>query len=232
MRDPDRVVLLDNVDSFSFNLVEELRRRGATVEVHRNDRPAAVIAARALEAGLLVISPGPGSPAEAGSCLEVIGAVSGRVPIFGVCLGLQAIVEAFGGRVGRAPRPVHGKATALVHRGDHPLLAGLPSPMTVGRYHSLAATLVPPALEILAESDDVVMAVAHRALPIAGVQFHPESVLTPQGARLMQNVLAWAGLDAGTALPKCPPDAREVAAGSTREAVGAARSAVLMEPLR
>ena len=189
-----RVVFLDNVDSFTYNLVDEFARRGHDVVVHRNDRPADTVLADALREGppaLLAISPGPGTPARAGSSLEVVRRAAGRVPIFGICLGHQAIVEAFGGEVGPAPEPVHGKASPMTHSGG-PWFEGLPSPVPVARYHSLAAHRVPPVLEVVAAAGDVVMAVAHRAVPAFGVQFHPESVLTPAGGRLLDNVIGWA----------------------------------------
>jgi anthranilate synthase/aminodeoxychorismate synthase-like glutamine amidotransferase len=187
------VTLLDNVDSFSYNLVDEFARRGASVEVFRNDAPAAPILARATAPGprLLVISPGPGAPAAAGCCLEVIRAAIGRVPTVGVCLGHQALVEALGGKVARAAAPLHGKATPITHDGSSPF-DGLPSPMPVGRYHSLAAIRVPPDLEVAAEGEGVVMAVRHRTAPAVGIQFHPESVLTPGGGRLIDNLIRWA----------------------------------------
>jgi anthranilate synthase/aminodeoxychorismate synthase-like glutamine amidotransferase len=191
MPERPRVVFLDNVDSFTYNLVDEFARRGAAVAVFRNDRPAAEIAAAAGGARLLVISPGPGTPAAAGATPEVIRRCAGRVPVFGVCLGLQAVVEVLGGRVERAPEVLHGKAARVRHRGG-PLFDGLPSPMPVGRYHSLCATVVPDGLEVTAECDGMVMAVEHRTQRLAGVQFHPESILTPGGGRLLDNVLRWA----------------------------------------
>jgi anthranilate synthase/aminodeoxychorismate synthase-like glutamine amidotransferase len=185
------VIFLDNVDSFTYNLVDEFAKRGAEVEVFRNDVPADRVMARAEAASLLVISPGPGSPERAGSCLEVVRLALGRVPVFGVCLGHQALVAATGGSVGRAPAPVHGKAVSIRH-GGRPPFEDLPSPLMAARYHSLAATEVPSALEVTARAEGVVMAVTHRTAPAIGVQFHPESVLTPLGGRLIENVLQWA----------------------------------------
>jgi anthranilate synthase/aminodeoxychorismate synthase-like glutamine amidotransferase len=185
------VLFLDNVDSFTYNLVDEFGKRGALVTVVRNDLPAEAVMARAEAARLLVVSPGPGTPARAGSCLAVVRAALGRIPILGVCLGHQALVEATGGQVARAPTAVHGKAVAIQHEGAAPF-GRLPSPMTVGRYHSLAATEVPPALEVTAASGSLVMAVSHRSAPALGIQFHPESILTPLGGQLIENVLAWA----------------------------------------
>lgn len=191
------VMLLDNADSFTFNLVDEMARRGHQVSVVRNDVPADRILERITRdrPGLLVISPGPGTPATAGSCLDVVRGALGRLPLFGVCLGHQALIEATGGTVERAPVPVHGKPGALEHDGRTPF-EGLPSPMPVGRYHSLAAGRVPPALAVSARVGTVVMAVRHRSAPAVGVQFHPESVLTPAGGRLIDNVIRWAA-DAG-----------------------------------
>ena len=188
------VLFVDNFDYFTFNLVDELAKRGARVEVWRNDTSAARLLelAEALPLPrLILISPGPGTPAESGSCLELVRLAAGRVPMFGVCLGHQAIVEGFGGVIGPAPRIVHGKASAVTHDGVG-IFAGLPSPLTVGRYHSLAATRVPDDLATTARLDEIVMAVMHKTLPVAGVQFHPESILTPDGGRLLENVLTWA----------------------------------------
>jgi anthranilate synthase component 2 len=186
-----RVVFLDNVDSFTYNLVDEFARRGAAVEVHRNDRPAEFVAGRADGADLVLVSPGPGTPGDAGCSIQLIRLLAGTVPVFGVCLGHQAIVEAFGGTVGRAPAILHGKASMATHQGG-PLFEGLPSPMPVGRYHSLCATRMPADLEVIASSDGIVMGAHHVSLRIAGVQFHPESILTPAGGRLIDNVLRWA----------------------------------------
>jgi anthranilate synthase/aminodeoxychorismate synthase-like glutamine amidotransferase len=193
MADALRVTLLDNVDSFTFNLVDEFARRGAAVTVFRNDRSVDEIVAHATGPGprLVVVSPGPGGPAEAGASRGVVEAVLGRSPLFGVCLGHQVLIACEGGRVCRTPTPLHGRATILVHEGREPF-TDLPSPMPVARYHSLSALALPPSLEPTAHSDGVVMAVRHRRLPAIGVQFHPESVLTPEGGRLIDNVMAWA----------------------------------------
>ncbi len=192
MSDRLQVLFLDNFDSFSYNLVDEFEKRGAAVSIYRNDVPLdtleAVVAAE--RPRLLVVSPGPATPARAGVCLAAIRAFAPRLAIFGVCLGHQAIVEAFGGEVGRAPLPVHGKVS-LVHHTGRGVFAGLPSPLAVGRYHSLVATRVPPALDVLATSaDGLVMAVGHRQYPTLGVQFHPESILTAAGGRLIERLLA------------------------------------------
>jgi anthranilate synthase component 2 len=193
MSEPLTVVFLDNFDSFTYNLVDEFARRGAEVVVFRNDVPASRVAAEATAGGrrLLVISPGPGTPDAAGSCLDVVRQALGRVPIFGVCLGHQALVRALGGSVGRAPAAVHGKASWIHHRPS-PLFDGVPNPVPVGRYHSLVATDLPADLEPIAESDGLVMAASHRTMPALGVQFHPESVLTAAGGAMIDNVIRWA----------------------------------------
>jgi anthranilate synthase/aminodeoxychorismate synthase-like glutamine amidotransferase len=199
MPDPMRIVLVDNFDSFTWSLADEFRRRGAEVEVWRNDVPAAHLLGRlrGCGPGLLVLSAGPGAPAEAGCCVELVRrAERERVPLFGVCLGLQVLVEALGGTVRRAGEIVHGRASRVEHDGD-PLFQGVPSPFRAGRYHSLAAASLPECLLPIAHSDGVVMAARHRGAPLAGVQYHPESILTPDGGRLVENVLRWAGHVAG-----------------------------------
>lgn len=186
-----RVVFVDNFDSFTFNLVDEFARRGCEVEVWRNSAPAAHVVARAEEAGgpcLVVVSPGPGTPTSAGCSIEVCRAAAGRVPLLGVCLGHQALLEAYGGVVESAETVLHGRASRVHHRGDR-LFDGIASPFVVGRYHSLAAHTVPADLEMLAATGRIVMAVRHRRHPLLGVQFHPESILTPEGGRLLDNVL-------------------------------------------
>lgn len=188
------VLFIDNFDSFTFNLVDELEKRGCAVDVWRNDISAerALALAEALRPPrLVVLSPGPGSPAEAGCAIPLIRLAAGRVPVFGVCLGHQAMVEAFGGVVGSAGTIVHGKASPVEHEGVG-LFAGLPNPMRVARYHSLAATRMPSELRVTARCGEIVMAAEHQQHKLFGVQFHPESILTPAGGRLIQNVLDWA----------------------------------------
>ena len=188
------VLFIDNFDSFSFNLVDDLRRRGAQVHVWRNDIAPDEALERALALPtprLIVISPGPGDPTDAGCCVPLVNRAIGKLPLFGVCLGHQAIVEACGGRVGYAGEVVHGKAAPVTHGGKG-IFSGLPSPMLAARYHSLAALHLPEELEVIAHCDQLVMAVAHRAAPVVGVQFHPESILTPRGGLLMDAVLRWA----------------------------------------
>jgi para-aminobenzoate synthetase component 2 len=185
-----KVLLIDNYDSFTYNLVQAFLVLGAQVEVHRND---ALSVAEALELGAshLVISPGPGTPAKAGLSMPMIEAFAGRIPIFGVCLGHQSLVEVFGGKVVRAGRLMHGKVSKVSHDGRG-LFSGMSPDFEAGRYHSLIAepSSMPAALEVTARTaEGEIMGVRHRSLPIEGVQFHPESVLTPEGPSLMGNFL-------------------------------------------
>ena len=183
------ILMIDNYDSFTWNLVQYLGELGAEVTVRRNDTIDADGAAR-LGATHLVISPGPGRPADAGATLEIVRRLAPTLPTLGVCLGHQAIVEAFGGEIGAARELVHGKACTVRHDGRG-LFAGLPDELEAGRYHSLAAEKIPDELEISATADDgEVMGVRHRELPIDGLQFHPESVLTPLGREIARNFLA------------------------------------------
>jgi anthranilate synthase/aminodeoxychorismate synthase-like glutamine amidotransferase len=182
------ILLVDNYDSFTYNLAHLFQELGAEVTVLRNDAVDADRAER-LAPSHLVISPGPGRPTDAGASVDIVRRLGPSVPTLGVCLGHQAIVEAFGGEVGQAQRLLHGKASPVSHDGTG-IFAGLPDPLEGGRYHSLAATSVPHDLEVCARSDDgEVMAVRHRKLPVVGIQFHPESVLTPDGPALGRNFL-------------------------------------------
>ena len=193
-----RVLMIDNYDSFTYNLVQAFRELGADLVVHRNDA-LTVDEAAALECTHLVVSPGPGRPDAAGISVPLIRALAGRVPILGVCLGHQAIVEAFGGSIQRAPELMHGKSSEIEHDGAG-VFAGLPEPLVVGRYHSLAAGAddLPSVLDVTARtSDGIIMGVRHASLLVEGVQFHPESVLTPDGPRLMANFLAMEAAAAG-----------------------------------
>jgi anthranilate synthase/aminodeoxychorismate synthase-like glutamine amidotransferase len=185
-----RVALLDNYDSFTYNLFQYLSELGAEVLVHRHDA-IDVDGIVALRPTHLVISPGPKTPDDAGISVEAIRALAGHVPVLGVCLGHQAIGQAFGGRVVRGREPVHGKTSAISHDGRS-LFAGLDGPFTATRYHSLVVHPdLPPDLELTAWCDgDVVMGVRHRSLPVEGVQFHPESILTDAGKALLGNFLA------------------------------------------
>ena len=183
-----RILVIDNYDSFVYNLVQYLGQLGVEVDVRRNDE-LAVEDAWAYDG--VLISPGPGTPEAAGICVDLVRASEGQVPVLGVCLGLQAIGVAYGGTVGRAPELLHGKTSAVHHEGAG-VLSGLPSPFTATRYHSLALDpdSVPPELDVTARtSSGVIMAARHRDQPIEGVQFHPESVLTPLGPTLAKNFL-------------------------------------------
>ena len=182
------ILFIDNYDSFTYNLVSMMGVLEPELKVVRNDA-ISVAEAQAMDLSGLVISPGPGHPRDAGVCAELLLALAPRLPVLGVCLGHQIIVEAFGGRVDRAQRPMHGKTSNLVHDGSG-LLAGLPSPFPVGRYHSLAAVpgSLPEGLLVQATSPEgEIMAVRHRELDCHGVQFHPESILTPDGNELLRN---------------------------------------------
>jgi para-aminobenzoate synthetase component II len=193
-----RILVIDNYDSFVFNLVQYLGQLGADCEVRRNDE-ISVGEVGTFGADGILLSPGPGTPERAGITMDVIRAYAGQLPMFGVCLGHQAIGAALGATVTRAPELLHGK-TSLVHHGGQGVLAGLPEPFTATRYHSLAvvADTVPDDLVITGrtETGGVVMALRHRELPLHGVQFHPESVLTEGGHRLLANWLAVCGDDA------------------------------------
>jgi len=185
-----RLLLIDNYDSFTYNLVQAFRALGAAVTVHRNDA-ITVPEALALGPTHLCISPGPGTPADAGISADLIRAFSGRIPVLGVCLGHQAIIEVFGGRIARAPMPMHGKTSPLMHDGTG-LFAGLPQGCVVGRYHSLIAVpeCLPESLVVTATTPEgEIMGVRHRREPTEGVQFHPESILTPDGPHLLENFI-------------------------------------------
>ena len=185
------ILVIDNYDSFTYNLVQYLGELGAELLVRRNDEVTVDEIEGELRPEKIVISPGPGRPAEAGVTPEVVRRLAGRVPLLGVCLGHQAIGEAFGGRVVRAPAPVHGKPAEVGHDG-RTIFAGLPRRFKVGRYHSLVVEResLPRCLEVSAEtSDGIVMGLRHREFPVEGVQFHPESVLTEGGKLLLENFL-------------------------------------------
>jgi anthranilate synthase component 2 len=183
-----RLVMIDNYDSFTYNLVQYLGELGAEPVVVRNDEMSPAEAG-ALKPDRLVISPGPGRPENAGASIEFLQTLGTEMPSLGVCLGHQAIVAAFGGRVDLAPEPKHGKTSQIRHDGKG-VFAGLQMPFTATRYHSLAAVQLPDGLEACAWSeDDVIQGIRHRLLPISGVQFHPESVLTTEGKKLLQNFL-------------------------------------------
>jgi len=206
-----RVLVIDNYDSFVYNLVQYLGQLGVDCDVRRNDEISVAEVGKLKPTGVL-LSPGPGTPDRAGIMIDLIRKYAGKLPIFGVCLGHQAIGEAYGAVVTRAPELLHGKTSEITHQGTG-VLAGLPSPFTATRYHSLvvARDSVPDVLEISAESDDgLVMGLRHRDLPIEGVQFHPESVLTQGGHLMLANWLAACGYPA--ALDLAPELAAEVEA--------------------
>ena len=186
------VVLIDNLDSFSFNLVESFERLGCAVQVLRNGVAArAALDAAVARDAMIVISPGPGTPRDAGCCLELIALAKGKVPLAGICLGHQAIIEEAGGRIGHAAEPVHGKASWLVHDGEGPL-RGLESPIRIGRYHSLCTRDVPERFRVHAALDGMAMAVSDAEARQVGVQFHPESILTRSGDLILANMLQMA----------------------------------------
>ena len=206
-----RILVIDNYDSFVFNLVQYLGQLGAECEVRRNDEITVADVAGFGAAGVL-LSPGPGTPERAGIMMDVIQEYAGKLPMFGVCLGHQAIGAAFGGTVTRAPELLHGKTSTVQHKGTG-VLAGLPDPFTATRYHSLAVLpeTLPAEIEVTAWTESgVVMAMRHRTLPIEGVQFHPESVLTEGGHTMLANWLAACGLP--EALDRAPELAAEVEA--------------------
>lgn len=219
------ILVIDNYDSFTYNLVQLLAALGAEVEVRRND---AITAGEALALGAkgIVISPGPGTPEEAGISRDVIrAAADAGVPVLGVCLGHQSIAEVFGGTVCRAPKPIHGKTDEVSHDGTG-VFAGVPSPFTATRYHSLCVDLesVPDGLVVNATTPDgVIMGLRHASLPVHGVQFHPESVLTPEGTKLLANFLDIAGEVPLSAEVSGTPQVVAAAGGATRASAGAAQ---------
>jgi para-aminobenzoate synthetase component 2 len=204
-----RVLVVDNYDSFVFNLVQYLGQLGAECEVRRNDEISLADVGRCGAAGVL-LSPGPGTPERAGICMDLIREYGGRLPIFGVCLGHQAIAATYGATVNRAPELLHGKTSEVHHKGAG-VLDGLPDPFTATRYHSLAVVeeTLPEEIEVTGRTaTGVIMAMRHRELPIEGVQFHPESVLTQGGHLMLANWLAGCGL--ASALDRAPALAAEV----------------------
>jgi len=183
------VLVIDNYDSFTWNLVQEMGELGATLEVRRNDN-ITIEEIRTLRPDGIVISPGPGRPEQAGVSCDVIGQLGGEIPIFGVCLGHQAIGQVFGASIVRAPSIMHGKVSEITHEGQG-VFAGLPSPLIATRYHSLVIdpTTLPADLVVTAWTGDIIMGVRHRAKEIEGVQFHPESVLTKEGLVMLGTFL-------------------------------------------
>ena len=185
-----KVLFIDNFDSFTYNLVDDFGKRKCLTKVYRADTSldALKTIAEQFDPDLLVISPGPGNPDTAGVSLQAIDYFKDKVPIFGVCLGHQVIVQYFGGTIGHAPVPMHGKPSRVSHN-EKGLFAGIENPLQAGRYHSLMAQRLPDCLEKTAEFEGIVMGVQHKELPIFGVQFHPESILTPAGNKVIENVL-------------------------------------------
>lgn len=184
------IFVLDNFDSFTYNLVDELRGLGEDVSIYRNSIPAAKIFEKmtAAENPVLVISPGPGTPSEAGCLLDLLGLCRGKIPIVGICLGHQAICQFYGGTVGASPEIMHGKSSLIEHTGAGPF-AGLPSPLPFARYHSLIATKVPASLEVIASFNGMPMAVMNRTDRVVGFQFHPESIMSPRGSELLRRTI-------------------------------------------
>ena len=185
-----KILFIDNFDSFTYNLVDDFCKRGVEAIIYRADTDIEVLKKTAADQNpdLLVISPGPGRPENAGVTMQAIDYFKDKLPIFGVCLGHQALCHYFGGTVGHAPSPMHGKGSRVTHNNQG-IFQGVDNPLQAGRYHSLCATKMPDCLEVTATCDDIVMGLQHKTLPIFGVQFHPESVLTPTGGKIIQNVL-------------------------------------------
>ncbi len=187
------LIFVDNFDSFTYNLVDQFRSLGHEVTIYRNHIEAQIIedAVNQLEQPVVVLSPGPGAPSDAGSMPELIQRLKGKVPMIGICLGHQAIVEAYGGKVAGAGDIVHGKVSMMEHQ-NHATYHDLPSPIAIARYHSLVAIRVPDSLAITAEVEGLVMSVVNEEDKVVGFQFHPESVMTTQGAKLLTNTINWA----------------------------------------
>ena len=186
-----KVLFIDNFDSFTYNLVDDFCKRDCLARVYRADTELDELkrVSEEFEPDLLVISPGPGTPDTAGLSISALDHFKDKLPIFGVCLGHQVIVQYFGGKVGHAPEPMHGKPSRITHNGEG-VFAGVENPLQAGRYHSLCALEMPDCLEKTAEFEGIVMGVRHRELPIFGVQFHPESILTPAGGKIIENILS------------------------------------------
>jgi len=186
-----RVLFIDNFDSFTYNLVDDFCKRDCDAKVYRSDTGLEQLRELAgeYEPDLLVISPGPGTPDSAGVSLSAVDYFKDKLPIFGVCLGHQVIAQYFGGKITHAPVPMHGKPSRVLHNGKG-IFAGVENPLQAGRYHSLCATELADCLEKTAEFEGIVMGLQHKELPIFGVQFHPESILTPAGGKIIENMLS------------------------------------------
>ncbi|MEK9498688.1 anthranilate synthase component II [Photorhabdus luminescens] len=187
------ILLLDNVDSFTYNLVDQLRNHGHQVVIYRNTVATEMIMQRLrmLSSPLLMLSPGPGKPSDAGCMPQLLQQIIGKIPVIGICLGHQAIIEAYGGEISAADEILHGKASLAEH-DNQAMFANLENPLPVARYHSLAGNKIPSELTISARCGDTVMAVRHNKHKVCGFQFHPESILTTQGAKLLEQTLVWA----------------------------------------
>ena len=185
-----KVLFIDNFDSFTYNLVDDFCKRNCQAKVYRADTELEELknVANEFSPDLLVISPGPGTPDTAGVSLAAVDYFKDKLPILGVCLGHQVIAQYFGGKVGHAPKPMHGKPSRVTHNGED-IFSGIENPLQAGRYHSLVALELPDCLEKTAEYDGIVMGIRHKELPIFGVQFHPESILTPAGGKIIENIL-------------------------------------------
>lgn len=186
------ILFLDNFDSFTYNLVDQFRTLGHQVQIYRNDCDLEMLeqAALAQPNTLLALSPGPGTPAQAGNLLPLIQRLKGKIAILGICLGHQAIIEAFGGKVVHAGEVLHGKVSNIQH-DEQAMFANLANPMPVARYHSLMGVDLPPEFIINAQYNNIIMAIRHRTLPICSFQFHPESILTVQGSQLLEQSIDW-----------------------------------------
>ncbi len=186
------IFLIDNFDSFTYNLVDEFEKRNCNVLVYRNNVDLKVIDAeiKRFKPRLIVISPGPGTPEKAGNCIEIIRKYGKKISIFGVCLGHQCLIEAFCGKVGKAPEIVHGKSSKIKH-DSRGIFEGLENPFQAGRYHSLVGVSIPYCFEVSARTTkmNIVMAIRHKELKLIGVQFHPESILTPNGGKIIENLI-------------------------------------------
>ncbi|OCA55258.1 glutamine amidotransferase-related protein [Photorhabdus namnaonensis] len=187
------ILLLDNVDSFTYNLVDQLRNHGHQVVIYRNTVATEMIMQQLsmLSSPLLMLSPGPGKPSDAGCMPQLLQQIIGKIPVIGICLGHQAIIEAYGGEISTADEILHGKASLAEH-DNQAMFANLTNPLPVARYHSLAGNKIPSELTISARCGDTVMAVRHNTHKVCGFQFHPESILTTQGAKLLEQTLVWA----------------------------------------
>ncbi|MAG22140.1 MAG: anthranilate synthase component II [Candidatus Diapherotrites archaeon] len=188
------VLFIDNFDSFTYNLVDEFAKRDCKVLVYRNNTPMEKIGQiiKEFKPGLIVISPGPSAPSEAGNSIPIIKEFAGKIPIFGVCLGHQAIIEAFGGKVGRCSETVHGKPSEIEHDGKT-IFEKIENKFEAGRYHSLTGLNIPSCLEISARTGNIVMGVRHKEYFVEGVQFHPESILTGEGGKIIENLIKRVG---------------------------------------